>query len=130
MPKFEIYGGKTLSGNLRVQTSKNAVLPIIAGCILTDGQVVLNSVPKITDVFKMFEILKAMGARVDLEEDRAIIDCSTISKFEIPPSLAKDIRSSIFMLGPLIAKYKRASACRLQNTAPCLRCAQAPWDLR
>ena len=108
MPQFKIVGGKTLSGNLEVETSKNAVLPIIAACILTDDDVVLNKIPKISDVFKMFEILKAMGAHICYEDSTAIINCSTISKFEIPSHLAKEIRSSIFMLGPLIAKYKRA----------------------
>ncbi|MBQ7578910.1 MAG: UDP-N-acetylglucosamine 1-carboxyvinyltransferase [Clostridia bacterium] len=108
MPQFEIIGGNTLGGNLKVETSKNAVLPIIAACILTDEEVVLKDVPEISDAFKMFEILRAMGAKVQLEDATASIDCSTITKFEIPSFLAKEIRSSIFMLGPLIAKYKRA----------------------
>ena len=108
MPQFKIVGGKTLSGEIMVDTSKNAVLPIIAACILTEEDVVLNNVPSISDVFKMFDILKSMGAKVNLEDGTAIINCSTINKFEIPSNIAKEIRSSIFMLGPLIAKYKRA----------------------
>ncbi|MBQ7453311.1 MAG: UDP-N-acetylglucosamine 1-carboxyvinyltransferase [Clostridia bacterium] len=108
MQKFVVCGGQKLSGTLRVDSSKNAILPIIAGCILTDEPVELQDIPNITDVKKMFDILRAMGAKVETGDGRAVIDSSTISRFEIPHHLAKDIRSSIFMLGPLIAKYGRA----------------------
>lgn len=103
-----IKGGKPLNGKITVDTSKNATLPIIAGTILTDKEVVLKKIPQISDVFKMLEILKQMGASVKIESDTAIIKTEGLSNLEIPSALAKEIRSSIFMLGPLLAKYKRA----------------------
>lgn len=108
MQKFVICGGRKLEGTLKVESAKNAVLPIIAASILTDKEVKICDIPHIVDVYKMFDILTAMGSKVKVEGNDAIIDNSTITKFEIPHSLAKDIRSSIFMLGPLIAKYKQA----------------------
>ena len=108
MTKFRIHGGKRLDGIIEVETSKNAALPIIAASILTEKRIVLKNIPHISDVFKMFDILRAMGGRILLTDTDAIIDNSSISNFEIPHILAKDIRSSIFMLGPLVARFKRA----------------------
>ena len=95
MTKFRIHGGKRLDGVIEVETSKNAALPIIAASILTEKRIVLKNIPHISDVFKMFDILRAMGGRVLLTDTDAIIDNSSISNFEIPHILAKDIRSSI-----------------------------------
>lgn len=108
MQKFVICGGRKLNGTLKVETAKNAVLPIIAASILTDKEIVIKDIPHIIDVYKMFDILREMGGKVIVEGNDAIIDNSNIYNFEISQVLAKDIRSSIFMLGPLIAKYKRA----------------------
>ena len=110
MKKFEIVGGKKLRGEICVDASKNAILPLIAGTLLTTEEVVLENIPEISDVFKMFDILKAMGGKVsyDPESKSVSIKNDSISNFEIPQSLASEIRSSIFMLGPLLAMYKRA----------------------
>ncbi len=108
MESFVINGGKPLVGTLEVDTAKNAVLPIIAATILTDEEVVLVDVPKIIDVEKMLQILLAMGGNVVYSGRNVIIKTKGLSNLEIPSLLAKDIRSSIFMLGPLLAKYKKA----------------------
>ena len=103
-----INGGNRLQGEIRVDTAKNAVLPIIAGCILTDGEVILNEIPIISDVKKMLDMLTLMGAAIKTDErERCAYICTkNLNTTTIPTELAKEIRSSIFMLGPLLAKHK------------------------
>ncbi len=108
MEQFIINGGHSLFGELEVASAKNAVLPIISACVLADDEVTIEKLPMISDVEKMLEILTLMGASVRLYGDSAVIDTSSLSNLEIPSHLAKEIRSSIFMLGPLLAKYKKA----------------------
>ena len=108
MEQFIINGAHPLSGSIEVDTAKNAAHPIIAATILTDEEVLLKKLPKISDVEKMLEILTIMGASVKKEGADAIILTKDISSIEIPTMLAKEIRSSIFMLGPLLAKYRVA----------------------
>jgi len=105
---FEIYGGNSLNGTIEIDTAKNAVLPIIAACVLTEEEIVLKKLPNIVDVRKMFEILKLMGASVKIEGRTAVINTKNINNLEIPSVLTKEIRSSIFILGPLLAKHKKA----------------------
>lgn len=108
MEQFIINGGHSLFGELEVASAKNAVLPIISACVLADDEVTIEKLPMISDVEKMLEILTLMGASVRLYGDNAVIDTSLLNNLEIPSHLAKEIRSSIFMLGPLLAKYKKA----------------------
>lgn len=108
MDRFEIRGGKKLFGTLEIDSAKNAILPIIAGSILTEKEVVLSKVPHIVDVHKMLEIVREMGGYVEISGNSVVIKNDTISNCELPSDLSKELRSSIFMLGPLLAKYKRA----------------------
>jgi len=108
MEYFVIKGGKSVNGEIEVDTAKNAVLPIIAASILTEKEIVIKKIPDIIDVDKMFEILKTMGAYVKREKDCVVIKAEDLKQLEIPAELAKEIRSSIFMLGPMLAKYKKA----------------------
>ena len=108
MERYVIHGGRRLDGQLNIQSSKNAVLPIIAGAILTDEQVVIKNCPKIKDVFAMLDILTHLGAKWSFDEENLIINSSSIDKYSIPQNLAGELRSSIFMLGALISRLKRA----------------------
>lgn len=108
MAKLIINGGKKLEGMLEIDSSKNAILPIIASTLLTEEKVILKKVPNISDVDKMLEILKSLGGEVLREKDVVIIDNSNIKNLEIPASLTSAIRSSIFILGPMLAMYKKA----------------------
>lgn len=109
MEKITIVGGNKLQGNIEIETAKNAVLPMIAGALLTPDPVVLCKVPYISDVHNMFEILRRMGCVVTMQETNVCIDTSGIVQHEIPRELAQAIRSSIFMLGPLLARQKKAT---------------------
>ena len=108
LDRFEIVGGKELYGSVEVTKAKNAILPIIAATILCHDEIVLKDVPFLSDVEKMLDIIVALGGRAGREGKDIIIDTTNVSCYEIPPSLASEIRSSIFMLGPILAKHKKA----------------------
>ena len=108
MEKFVINGGRRLSGKIRIDSAKNSVLPIIAASILTDEQVVIKNCPEIADVKSMIKILGVLGVKTRLEENNLIIDGSGLNSYAIPESLAKELRSSIFLMGALISRAKKA----------------------
>lgn len=110
MDKYLIKGGRKLNGVIEVDSSKNAVLPIISATLLTEEEVVIRNLPQIVDVFKMLDIIKSLGGKVKLEDNNrtVIIKNDFINKYRIPSSLTSEIRSSIFLLGPMLSKFKKA----------------------
>lgn len=108
MSKYLIYGGNALNGSINISTSKNATLPILAGSILCNEKVVLKNLPNFSDVFNMMKILEYIGVKITKQEKDYILDTSNINNTFIPNELTKHIRSSIFMLGPMLAKLKYA----------------------
>ena len=108
MSRLLINGGNRLKGEVRVSGSKNAILPVLAASLLTEKPVIIHDYPKITDVHNMLSILKHIGCMVTEEKERVIIDSSTANLWEMPDRLAKEIRSSIFMLGPVLGRFKQA----------------------
>ena len=101
---FRVTGGKALSGQVRVQKAKNAILAMIAASIVVDeGETVLHQVPDIEDVERAFELLRAVGADVDY--DRASqtvrIDASRVSTGVLPAEIASRFRGSVLFLAPL-----------------------------
>lgn len=106
--KFLIYGGKNLDGEIKLQGSKNALLPILAGSILCDGDVELSNCPKLLDVENMIKILEGLGGKIKQNGSKIYIDNSNLNKFAIDENLAKTLRSSIFLLGALIGKFRKA----------------------
>ena len=111
MEKFLIHGGRKLSGTLDVERAKNAVLPLLAGAILTDEEVVIKKCPKIFDVLNMIEILKKLGVDVKYQDDSLLINSKNLNSCHIPYSLGKELRSSVFMLGALLGREKKARLC-------------------
>ena len=108
MDKFFINGGNRLEGEISISCAKNSLLPILAGTILVNGQVILKDVPKYRDVNAMCEILSSLGGKVIWQGDNLIIDCSNLDKNEISHELASPVRSSIFTLGPILARLGSA----------------------
>ncbi len=109
MDSFIINGGKRLDGEIRVDAAKNSLLALLAASILTDKTVLLKKCPAISDIDSMLSILKNLGCRIEKNADGDIhIDSGAADKFEIPPSLAKEIRSSIFTLGSILSRFKTA----------------------
>ncbi len=108
MEKYIINGGRKLEGSIKLESAKNSVLPMLAGAILTDEQVVIKNCPKIKDVFSMMEILKNLGVETRFEQENLIVDSKNINSYSIPQNLAKELRSSVFMLGALISRFGKA----------------------
>lgn len=108
MDKFIINGGNTLNGVIEVPSAKNSYLAILAGCVLSSGVVCLHNCPKFDDIDKMLDILTSLGCKIERKEDRTlVIDCRNITNYVIPQKLAKKIRSSIFLLGPMLGRLKK-----------------------
>jgi UDP-N-acetylglucosamine 1-carboxyvinyltransferase len=109
MDKLQIHGGIALDGEIRISGSKNATLPILAGCLLADGPVTVSNVPHLQDVTTMIELLGRMGVSVTVDEKMRIeVDASTIREYFAPYQLVKTMRASILVLGPLLARFGTA----------------------
>lgn len=108
MAKLIINGGKQLEGQIAVQGAKNAALPVFAAALLTEEPVIIYNWPAISDVYNMLSILEHIGARVSYEKERLVIDTRRALRWEMPDKLAKEIRSSIFMMGPILARFRMA----------------------
>lgn len=108
MNALRIRGGSRLSGEWSVHSAKNAVLPIMAASILTEDSTVLQSCPDLSDIRHMGDILETLGCRVNAESGAMRIDPSALCGYEMPDALSKKIRSSIFLLGPILSRFRRA----------------------
>ena len=108
MAYIHVTGGKRLEGEVDIQGSKNASLPIIAATILIDGVTRLDKCPKISDVIHMTNILESIGCRTKWEGSSLIIDGSTLNTSTVPAEHVKKMRSSIIMMGALIGRTKEA----------------------
>ena len=108
MEKFIIMGGNCLNGEITLQAAKNAILPLMSCCILCAQEVTLRNCPPITDVKKMAEIIERMGGSVQFVGDDIKICCAAIEPLAVDEELTKSIRSSIFMLGSMLGRFKRA----------------------
>jgi len=109
MDKFIITGGKKLEGKIQVSGAKNAVLPMMAAALLTTGKTILHNVPQINDIKMMAHLLRIIGARVTHENDVMIIDAKDCNYWEAPYELVSKMRASIYVLGPLLARFGRAN---------------------
>ena len=107
MEKYLINGGRKLSGKIKVESAKNSVLPILAASVLTDEEVVIENCPKIADVTSMLKILNSLGVKTRFDEDSLIINASGILEYTITETLSKELRSSVFMMGALISRFKK-----------------------
>ncbi len=108
MAKIVVKGGKRLNGEVTVQGAKNSVLPILAGTVLCDGVCVIHNCPDISDVETSIKILENFGARVSYSDKTLVVDSRSITNFEIPESLMREMRSSVVFLGGIIGRTKKA----------------------
>ncbi len=105
MSKYIVNGGRKLYGEVDIQCAKNAVLPIMAGSCMCDGIVTILNSPQIADCESMLNILRKLGCRIKTSNEGVQIDNSQMTNCEIPPDLARELRSSIFLLGPILTKF-------------------------
>ena len=102
MSVIEVQGLTPLEGEIKIQGSKNAVLPMMAAAILHKGTTVIENVPRIQDVFCMMGILDSLGCRCALHGNRLEIDTSKMNGWRIEQKAMGKMRSSIMLLGALL----------------------------
>ena len=106
MQSFVIDGGRPLRGTVRAAGNKNAALPVLAGCVLASEEVRLSNVPRIRDVETMLELLADLGAEVEWTGANEVrVDASGVAKTELDPVLAREIRASFLLAGPLLSRF-------------------------
>jgi len=108
MSIFEIEGGVPLRGTVRASGNKNAILPMIAACILTDQEVVLDNVPDIIDVRHMLEVITDLGGTVERSGERVSIHVAQLKTSEISRELCNKVRTSILCVAPLLHRTGKA----------------------
>lgn len=108
MDSIQIYGGIPLQGQVKIQGSKNTALPILAATILIDGSSLIENCPKIADVFQMQTILKSIGCKTTWEGSSLRVDASGVSRCRVPADAVRGMRSSISLLGALLARTGEA----------------------
>jgi UDP-N-acetylglucosamine 1-carboxyvinyltransferase len=109
MAKILISGGTPLNGEIGISGAKNAVLPILAACLLADEPVTIGNVPHLHDVTTFIELLGQMGVQLVLDDRmRMHVDPRTTSTCVAPYDLVRTMRASILVLGPLVARFGQA----------------------
>ncbi len=105
MDKLVIEGGNPLSGTIRIHGAKNAALPILAASLLAEDTVTIRNVPRLLDIDVMLDILKDLGCNSSFDDRSVTVDTSTASSSHIPEYLMRQMRSSVFLMGPLLARF-------------------------
>lgn len=108
MDKFVIVGGNRLSGEVTVGGAKNAALPLLAASLLANGTTCINNVQPLSDIKTICRLLEILGAKCRVEKDKVSVDTSGLRSYEAPYSLVKTMRASIYVLGPLLARFRQA----------------------
>ncbi len=108
MYKLVIEGGYKLQGELTISGAKNSALPIMAASILTDDDITIHNVPRLVDVFTMKELLEVLGKSIEFNGNTMIIRTVSDEPYEAPYEIVKKIRASIAVLGPLLARRRKA----------------------
>jgi len=106
--KLAIRGGRRLEGTVRVSGSKNAALPVMAATLLAPGIHRLRNVPRLRDTRTFARVLELLGAKVAFDGNSLTIDTRSVDSVEAPYELVKTMRASIYVLGPLLARFGRA----------------------
>lgn len=108
MENILVEGGVPLEGEVSISGAKNAALPILASSILADGPSIFRNVPKLRDVATTGALLRFLGCDVEIDGSIVSVDTTSLHRQEAPYELVKQMRASVLVLGPLIARYGRA----------------------
>lgn len=107
MDRFIVQGEVQLCGSIAISGAKNATLPIMAASLLCSGISVLHNVPNLRDIRIMQEILTLLGAKIVRQQHTMIIDTTGVNKAEIPENLMREMRASVFLMGPLLGRFRK-----------------------
>lgn len=124
MPQYRICQSPRLSGEVKVSTSKNAVLPILAASLLTGEEVLIHRAPDLTDVHHMLDILRSCGAEAEMQSGCVRVRAQAVSSPRDIPAL-RSMRASVLVMGPILA---RGGECELSMPGGCA-IGQRPIDL-
>jgi len=107
MDKFVITGGRPLHGTMQPSGNKNAALPMMAACLLTEEPVILHNMPNIIDTQTMRKLLESLGVKVEMLENASSwrLQAKNICPSDLDPDLCHQIRASILLAGPMIARF-------------------------
>ena len=109
MEKIIVRGGRRLSGTVRVEGAKNAVLPVIAASLLaSDGKSVIRDVPTLSDVYTINQVLRSLNAEVEFKNNTIVVDASRELNIEAPFEYVRKMRASVLVMGSLLARNGRA----------------------
>jgi len=125
MDYLEIVGGKKLSGNITISGAKNAALPIIAATILSDKEVTLTNLPNVVDIRTLLKLLTMLGGTVDHDKTIAHVNNGSITSTKAVYEIVSQMRASILVLGPLLARF---GECEVSLPGGCA-IGQRPIDL-
>ena len=126
MEKYIINGQKQLQGEIKVAGAKNAALKIFPAAILSAEQCLINNVPEIEDIARLIETMADLGAEItQKQKGQYLVSTKNINKTVIRPDLAKSLRSSIMLAGPMLARFGEVS---LVHPGGCI-IGQRPIDL-
>ena len=125
MDYLEIVGGKKLSGSVKISGAKNAALPIIAATILSDKEVTLTNLPNVVDIRTLLKLLTMLGGEVEHNETVAHINNGSITSTKAVYEIVSQMRASILVLGPLLARF---GECEVSLPGGCA-IGQRPIDL-
>lgn len=107
--RFFITGGAPLQGTVIIDGAKNSALSIMAACLLTNEKSILKNVPQLKDVYSMIEVIKTLGVKVEWKDSNTLnIDPDDFNNYEAPYELVKTMRASFLVMGPLLARLKKA----------------------
>ena len=109
MEYLKIRGGNRLSGSVEITSAKNAVLPILACSVLTESDVRIKNCPRLSDVTAMLDIVRSIGGKADYDGRDVAVNCRDCVPSYISSDLTGGIRSSIFILGPILARFRKAA---------------------
>ena len=107
MDKFVITGGRPLRGTMQPSGNKNAALPMMAACLLTAEPVILHNMPNIKDTQTMRKLLESLGVEIEVLENPSSwrLQAKNITPSDLDPDLCRQIRASILLAGPMIARF-------------------------
>src|SRR5512142_2413760 len=108
MDKFVINGGRRLKGTVTIGGAKNAVIALMPATLLASGKYHFANVPELRDISTMGKLLQMMGADVTRQGHTLLLNTFRVNKFEAPYEQVKKMRASVYVLGPLIARYGQA----------------------
>lgn len=108
MDKFVIHGGKKVNGTVTIGGSKNEALALMPAALLASGKYRFTNVPELRDIATMTRLLQMMGVDVEREKNSLVLNTFRVNKFEAPYEQVKKMRASIYVLGPLTARYGHA----------------------